>query len=573
MYRRGDTGTRDAGDTYYQAAYTSSFKYGTYSLTAGRTRNSDGTLSNEYFISTTIPLGHSRHAPLLSTNLSSTNGSASLQANVSGSLGENSQYSYNAYGTYGRGDANTGVSGVYRAPHAQLSASASAGPGSKQVSAGISGTVVAHPGGVTFSQTVGDTFGIVEAPGAAGARVTSAPGVKVDRHGYAVVPYLTPYGMNTVDIDPKGTSTDAEFQSTSEQAVPRLGSVGRSGTCAGELHRPGLSVMQKVNTMSGWEYAGRRVCRGDMRERLRAAWHVVCLAFVLLAMSLAAPAHANLFCKTGNVGKVLAAGTLSVPVNTAPGTTISTLAPDAFQMFCQFQNTSPFDTSATNYVDLRTTASLAPGFTDVYQTGIAGLGVRYVFNASPCNASNVALVNNALRLTCPINGPLGGGYMQTTITVTPSLVVTGAIPAGASNLTTVPAVSIDFTMSDAAGTWSQPPLYTGSATGALAQVTCSVSQQVVSVVLPAVDSRAFSAGVGAVAGSKGFALSFACVAGAKVFITLTDNIDPSNRSNTLQPWSGSSSAGIGIGIQILDGKGSLISYGPDSVRSAIRTSG
>jgi outer membrane usher protein len=216
---------RNASDTYYQAGYTNSFKYGTYSLTAGRTRNSDGSLSNEYFLSTTIPLGHSQHAPLLSTNLSSTNGSANLQANVSGSLGDSNQYSYNAYGTYGQGNANTGVSGTYRAPYAQMSASASAGPNSKQVSAGISGTVVAHPGGVTFSQTVGDTFGIVEAPGAAGASVTSAPGVKLDKHGYAVVPYLTPYGLNTVDIDPKGTSADVEFQSTSEQAVPRLGSV------------------------------------------------------------------------------------------------------------------------------------------------------------------------------------------------------------------------------------------------------------------------------------------------------------------------------------------------------------
>jgi outer membrane usher protein len=31
--------------------------------------------------------------------------------------------------------------------------------------------------------------------------------------------------MNTVDIDPKGSSSDVEFVSTSERAVPRLGSV------------------------------------------------------------------------------------------------------------------------------------------------------------------------------------------------------------------------------------------------------------------------------------------------------------------------------------------------------------
>ncbi|CAE6746040.1 fimbria/pilus outer membrane usher protein [Paraburkholderia haematera] len=216
-------------DTFYQAGYTNSFKYGTYSVTAGRTRNADGSMSNQYMVSTTIPLGHNPHSPLLSTNLSSSGGSTNVQANLSGSLGDANQYSYNAYGSYGAGNSgsssNTGVSGTYRAPYAQMTASASAGSGSSQVSAGISGSIVAHPGGVTLSQTVGDTFGIVEAPGAAGANVTSAPGVKLDSRGYAVVPYLTPYGMNTVDIDPKGTSTDVEFDSTSEQAVPRLGSV------------------------------------------------------------------------------------------------------------------------------------------------------------------------------------------------------------------------------------------------------------------------------------------------------------------------------------------------------------
>ncbi|AXL50635.1 fimbrial assembly protein [Paraburkholderia caffeinilytica] len=224
---------------FYQAGYTNGFKYGTYNITAGRTRNANGSMSNQYMLSTTLPLSHGQHAPLVSTNLSSSGGSTSLQANVSGSLGDANQYSYNAYGMYGSGNssssANTGVSGAWRAPYAQMTASASAGSGSSQMSAGISGSVVAHPGGVTFSQTVGDTFGIVEAPGAAGASVTSSPGVKLNGHGYAVIPYLTPYGMNTVDIDPKGTSADVEFESTSEQAVPRLGSV----------------VMIKYKTVSG----------------------------------------------------------------------------------------------------------------------------------------------------------------------------------------------------------------------------------------------------------------------------------------------------------------------------------
>jgi len=40
-----------------------------------------------------------------------------------------------------------------------------------------------------------------------------------------VVPYLTPYSMNTIQLDPKGTSTDVELQVTSQQIAPRAGSV------------------------------------------------------------------------------------------------------------------------------------------------------------------------------------------------------------------------------------------------------------------------------------------------------------------------------------------------------------
>ncbi|EIF35488.1 P pilus assembly protein, porin PapC [Burkholderia sp. Ch1-1] len=220
---------RSGSDVFYQAGYNNRFKYGTYSISAGRTRNSNGSMSDQIMLSTTLPLGRDQYSPLLSTNLGSSGGNTNLQANVSGSLGERNQYSYSAYGAYGDGSgastASAGASGTYRAPYAQLTGSASGGTGSSQVSAGISGSIVAHPGGVTFSQTVGDTFGVIEAPGAAGASVTSSPGVKLNGRGFAVVPYLTPYGINTVDIDPKGTSTDVEFESTSEQAVPRLGSV------------------------------------------------------------------------------------------------------------------------------------------------------------------------------------------------------------------------------------------------------------------------------------------------------------------------------------------------------------
>ena len=62
--------------------------------------------------------------------------------------------------------------------------------------------VVVHPGGVTLANQMTDTIGIVEAIGAEGARVTNNVGTTIDRSGYAVLPFLMPYRLNSVNIDP-----------------------------------------------------------------------------------------------------------------------------------------------------------------------------------------------------------------------------------------------------------------------------------------------------------------------------------------------------------------------------------
>lgn len=292
------------------------------------------------------------------------------------------------------------------------------------------------------------------------------------------------------------------------------------------------------------------------RFLLRAA---LSMCFALYSLS----AHAGMTCNAASVNKTLVAGTISVPVGAAVGLTVATVPPDAFQLNCRFLSTSaPIDTSAVLYADFKTTAPLAAGFSDVYQTGIAGLGIRYTLNSPECTASNVILANGLVRINCPFSGPLDGPYMSAHVTVTTTLVVTGTIAAGASTLSTVPQVGIGYAESDVAGYWNQTPLYTGSATGVLTQATCSVDTPNVAVLMQTADTRAFSAGVGAVATPQSFSLSFSCATGAKVLITLTDSVNPSNRSSALQLSADSTAQGIGI--QILNSAGLPVSFGADS---------
>lgn len=235
-----DYWNRTGSDLQFQIGYSNGAKWGSYSLSAQRTRNAYGHQDTQYFASVSLPFGGRRadSQPLFSSlNTSVTtsgNGGASVQTSASGSAGAQSQWSYglNAGYTGDSGDhaASLGVYGAYNGGKGSVNMSASAAKGSTQASLGLSGALVAHKGGLTLGQRVSpnDPIGLIEAKGALGAAVTNASGVTVDSRGYAVVPYMTAYRINTLVLDPQGMSEDTELESTSQDVVPRAGAVVRA---------------------------------------------------------------------------------------------------------------------------------------------------------------------------------------------------------------------------------------------------------------------------------------------------------------------------------------------------------
>ncbi|RQZ20890.1 fimbrial biogenesis outer membrane usher protein [Burkholderia sp. Bp9031] len=219
---------RPGSDINYSVGYTNQFRNVSYSLTATRQRNAGGDMSTLYYASVTIPFGRERPMTVSGNVSRDTLGRTRLQSTLSGSLGDDHALSYSVSANHASGpNAVTDGSGnvTYRTRVAEVNASAGASTDFQQGSLGVRGALVAHRGGITFSQPVSETFAIVEAPGAAGARITNAAGVKVDGNGYAVVPYLTPYSLNTIALDPKGISMDVELKETSRQIAPRAGAV------------------------------------------------------------------------------------------------------------------------------------------------------------------------------------------------------------------------------------------------------------------------------------------------------------------------------------------------------------
>ena len=196
-------------------------------MSPNRLRNADGEYGNQFYLSISVPLGGRVSAPNLTASATrDDDGRTQGQVTLSGQAGRDGQFTYSATAAH---DENTGSSGSlnagYRSPFAALNASYGQGDDYSQASFSMAGTVVAHPGGITFGQPAGDTLAIVQAPHAAGARVVNAPGVRINRFGYALVPYVTPYTFNNIELDPTGLSLDVQLAATSARVAPYGGSV------------------------------------------------------------------------------------------------------------------------------------------------------------------------------------------------------------------------------------------------------------------------------------------------------------------------------------------------------------
>ncbi|RYM64434.1 pilus assembly protein PapC [Serratia liquefaciens] len=221
---------KDGSEKQYQLGYNNRYKKLSYGLSANRTFSNLGISQTNYLLSFSLPLGNNyqNHTPQLRMSLShDSSGRYGQQATVSGTAGIDNQFSYGISAmNANKGNGSSGsVSGNYRSPATALSGTYSSGKGYHSASAGMNGTVIAHVGGLTFTPYTSDTFALAEAKGAEGAKVSTYPGVRIDSRGYAAVPYLNPYQMNDISIDPKGISAEVELDNTSQKVAPYAGAV------------------------------------------------------------------------------------------------------------------------------------------------------------------------------------------------------------------------------------------------------------------------------------------------------------------------------------------------------------
>ena len=239
-----------------------------YSVNVSRSQASNGHEQTNWYLNLSFPLWDAwdSHAPYMSLRYNQdNNGGKGEQAMLSGTLGEQNQYNYNLSGSH---DSHSGTSANigagWTSSIATVNGGYSTGKNYHSTSLGLSGALVAHSGGVTFTPYNSDTYALVEAKDAKGAKISGYAGTSVDSFGYALFPSLSPYQMNSVSINPEGSSMDVEFENTAQKIAPRSGAVVKvkfntnkgspvliSSSFAGENLPFGADVLDESNASVG----------------------------------------------------------------------------------------------------------------------------------------------------------------------------------------------------------------------------------------------------------------------------------------------------------------------------------
>lgn len=158
---------------------------------------------------------------------SGNDGNVSQQVSLSGSALQDNNLHYNLQQGHNSQGQNLNSNGSldYRGSRGSLSAGVSHDRHSTQFNYGLSGGIVAHAHGITLSQPLGDTFAIVRVPGTADVGIQSSSNVVTDGRGYAIVPSLSPYHENAIELETDTLPDNVDVELDGQTAIPTRGAI------------------------------------------------------------------------------------------------------------------------------------------------------------------------------------------------------------------------------------------------------------------------------------------------------------------------------------------------------------
>ncbi|WP_313488440.1 fimbrial biogenesis outer membrane usher protein [Pseudescherichia sp.] len=218
----------------YQLSYSNSWSRVTYTLSASQTYDEDDREDKRFNIYFSIPFSWgddiaTSRRDIYVSNSTTFNDDGYQQNNtaISGIAGNRDQFNYGVNLSHQRQESETaaGANLTRHAPFATLDGSYSQSNHYNQASGSIHGGVVAWGDGVSLTNSLSETFAIIDAPGLKGAAVQGNKYNTTNSRGKAISSSLTPYRENTLLVDTTGADSDVALNGNRRVVVPYRGAV------------------------------------------------------------------------------------------------------------------------------------------------------------------------------------------------------------------------------------------------------------------------------------------------------------------------------------------------------------
>lgn len=212
--------------------YGNAWKLLNYSIGVSQTNYvNNSTKSDEsIYLSLSLPLDYKKSNIFVNSNYQhntlqdQTNDNFGV--NLSGTSGEHNNINFGVgISQYQSSDSNSTTYNAnigYLLPQTNLATTVYSNGSDTQYSLSAQGAIVAHPYGITATNSVADTYSIVHVENGAGATVENAWGVKLDRWGNAIYPSVSAYNLNSIAINPDRLPPEVTLDSNQTQVIPRL---------------------------------------------------------------------------------------------------------------------------------------------------------------------------------------------------------------------------------------------------------------------------------------------------------------------------------------------------------------
>ncbi|MDC9593014.1 fimbria/pilus outer membrane usher protein [Xenorhabdus sp. IM139775] len=211
------------------AGYNTSYNSINYSLNYSHSAF-PGANRNEQIVSfgVQIPLDRWLKNSWISYNMTnSKNGDTSHQVSLNGTALENNNLTYNIQQSYTSRNQDVGgnIGAEYKGTYGQINAGYNYDKHARQLTYGLNGGIVAHPYGITLSQSLGETPVLVRANGASGVKVQNHTGIRTDWQGHAIVPYVSSYRKSRIALDTYSMGNNVDIDINTQTIIPTQGSL------------------------------------------------------------------------------------------------------------------------------------------------------------------------------------------------------------------------------------------------------------------------------------------------------------------------------------------------------------